>query len=203
MRRADRAFPQFGRGIAIRLRRLGPGTPSKVSSVRSSGPPFHLGCGNTVPRRGPEHAFGYTKVCAMSVEIQDTIREGIVVLSLKGRLTVGESNSIRDKINECAAAARVNVILDLTDVDYVDSTGLGTMVICFTSLKKQGGALKLVNPNKRNVELLLLTKLHTVFQVFTEVQDAVNSFFPGREIKRFDILQFVKEHAGEETETGD
>ncbi|HEY7333949.1 MAG TPA: STAS domain-containing protein [Bryobacteraceae bacterium] len=139
----------------------------------------------------------------MSVEIQDTIREGIVVLSLKGRLTVGESNSIRDKINECAAAARVNVILDLTDVDYVDSTGLGTMVICFTSLKKQGGALKLVNPNKRNVELLLLTKLHTVFQVFTEVQDAVNSFFPGREIKRFDILQFVKEHAGEETETGD
>lgn len=139
----------------------------------------------------------------MSVEIQDTIREGIVVLSLKGRLTVGESNSIRDKINECAAAARVNVILDLTDVDYVDSTGLGTMVICFTSLKKQGGALKLVNPNKRNVELLLLTKLHTVFHVFTEVQDAVNSFFPGREIKRFDILQFVREHASDETETGD
>jgi anti-anti-sigma factor len=139
----------------------------------------------------------------MSVEIQETVREGIAVLSLKGRLTVGESNSIRDKINECAAAGRVNVILDLTDVDYVDSTGLGTMVICFTSLKKQGGALKLVNPNKRNVELLLLTKLHTVFHVFTEVQDAVNSFFPGREIKRFDILQFVREHASDETETGD
>ena len=62
------------------------------------------------------------------------------------------------------------------------------MVICFTSLKKAGGALKLVNPNKRNVELLLLTKLHTIFEVFAEEQDAVNSFFPDREIRQFDIL---------------
>lgn len=137
----------------------------------------------------------------MSLEIHETMREGIVVLSLKGRLTVGESSAIRQRINDCAAIGRVNIILDLSDIDYVDSTGLGTLVICFTTLKKQGGALKLVNPNKRNVELLLLTKLHTVFQVFTEEQDAVNSFFPGREIKRFDILQFVKEHATEETET--
>ena len=138
----------------------------------------------------------------MSLEIRETIREGIAVLSPKGRLTVGESNSIREKINQFSEAGYVNIVLDLTDIDYVDSTGLGTMVICFTSLKKQGGALKLVNPNKRNVELLLLTKLHTVFQVFTEVQDAVNSFFPGREIKHFDILEFVKEHASEETEPG-
>jgi anti-sigma B factor antagonist len=49
-----------------------------------------------------------------------------------------------------------------------------------------------VNPNKRNVELLLLTKLHTVFEVFNEDQDAVNSFFPDRQIKHFDILSFVQ-----------
>lgn len=143
----------------------------------------------------------YTNDYAMSLEIHETMREGIAVLSLKGRLTVGESSAIRQRINDCAAIGRVNVILDLSDIDYVDSTGLGTMVICFTTLKKQGGALKLVNPSKRNVELLLLTKLHTVFQVFTEVQDAVNSFFPGREIKRFDILQFVKEHAADGTDS--
>jgi len=83
-------------------------------------------------------------------------------------------------------------VVDLGGVDYIDSTGLGILVICFTSLKKQGGALKLVNPNKRNVELLLLTKLHTVFEVFNEVQDAVNSFFPDRQIKHFDILSFVQ-----------
>jgi anti-sigma B factor antagonist len=130
----------------------------------------------------------------MSLEIRESEREGVMILSLKGRLAVGESGSIRDKITELAAAGHKNVILDLKHVDYVDSTGLGSMVICFTSLKKQGGALKLVNPNKRNIELLLLTKLHTVFEVYTEVQDAVNSFFPGREIKRFDILAFVKAH---------
>lgn len=134
----------------------------------------------------------------MSLEINETSQENIAILSLRGRLTVGESNTVREKITEVSARGHKNVILDLGQVDYIDSTGLGTLVICFTSLKKQGGALKLVNPNKRNVELLLLTKLHTIFQVFNEVQDAVNSFFPGREIKHFDILQFVKEHASEE-----
>lgn len=128
----------------------------------------------------------------MSLEIKESTREGVAILHLKGRLTVGESNSVREKVNEQMEAGCYNVILDLTGVDYVDSTGLGIMVICFTSLKKHGGALKLVNPNKRNVELLLLTKLHTIFEVFTEVQDAVNSFFPDREIKRFDILSFVQ-----------
>ena len=130
----------------------------------------------------------------MSLEIKESVVEGIAVLALKGRLTVGEASSIREKVNEEVAAGRSNVILDLTQVEYVDSTGLGSMVICFTTLKKAGGALKLVNPNKRNVELLLLTQLHSVFEVYTEVADAVNSFFPGREIKRFDILAFVKAH---------
>jgi anti-sigma B factor antagonist len=88
-------------------------------------------------------------------------------------------------------------VLDLSQLDYIDSTGLGTMVICQTTLKKHGGCIKLVNLNKRNVELLLLTKLHTVFEVFTEVQDAVNSFFPDRKINRFDILSFVKEQIEE------
>lgn len=128
----------------------------------------------------------------MSLEITEHERESIAVLQFKGRLTVGESNRVRDKVNEVMAAGRVNVIFDLGQVEYIDSTGLGGMVICFTTLKKAGGALKLVNPNKRNVELLLLTKLHTIFEVFNDEQDAVNSFFPDREIKRFDILSFVK-----------
>ncbi len=87
---------------------------------------------------------------------------------------------MREKIAQLSAAGKHNVVVDLGAVEYIDSTGLGILVICFTSLKKLGGALKLVNPNKRNVELLLLTKLHTVFEVFTEVQEAVNSFFPDR-----------------------
>jgi anti-sigma B factor antagonist len=134
----------------------------------------------------------------MSLDIQESTREDIVVLALKGRLTVGEASSVREKVQQLAAAGQLKVVLDLTHVDYIDSTGLGAMVICLTSLKKQGGALKLVNPNKRNVELLLLTQLHTVFEVFNEVQDAVNSFFPSRQIKHFDILSFVRQQEAEE-----
>ncbi len=128
----------------------------------------------------------------MSLDIRESSREGVAILALKGRLTVGESSAVRDKINALIAAGSINVILNLEHVEYIDSTGLGAMVICFTSLKKAGGALKLVNPNKRNVELLLLTKLHTIFEVFSDEQDAVNSFFPDREIRPFDILKFVQ-----------
>ena len=129
----------------------------------------------------------------MSLDIRETEREGIAILHLKGRLTVGEASSIREKVTEVLAAGKKNVIFDLGQVDYIDSTGLGSMVICYTTIKKQGGALKLVNPNKRNIELLLLTKLHTIFEVYSQEQDAVNSFFPDREIKRFDILTFVQQ----------
>jgi|SRR5579862_5950206 len=134
----------------------------------------------------------------MALEIKESTSEGIDVLTMKGRLAVGEANSVREKVAEIAAAGRVNIVMDLSGVDYIDSTGLGGLVICYTSLKKQGGALKLVNLNKRNIELLLLTKLHTIFEVFNDVKDAVNSFIPGREIKRFDILSFVQAQESEE-----
>ena len=128
----------------------------------------------------------------MSLDIRESSREGVAILSLKGRLTVGEASAVREQCTAVAAGGNVNVLLNLEHVEYIDSTGLGAMVICFTSLKKAGGALKLVNPNKRNVELLLLTKLHTIFEVFADEQDAVNSFFPDREIRHFDILKFVQ-----------
>jgi len=134
----------------------------------------------------------------MSFEISEREREGITILDLKGRLTVGEASVVREKVTELASAGKTKVILNLQHVDYIDSTGLGSMVICFTTLKKAGGALKLLNLNKRNIELLLLTKLHTIFEVFSDEQDAVNSFFPGREINHFDILSFVQDHEKDE-----
>ncbi len=133
----------------------------------------------------------------MSFEITETEREGIVILALKGRLTVGEASTVREKVSAVVAGGRVNIILDLAHCDYIDSTGLGSMVICYTTLKKAGGALKLVNLNKRNIELLLLTKLSTIFEIFGDEQDAVNSFFPDRGIRHFDILSFVREQQKE------
>jgi anti-sigma B factor antagonist len=133
----------------------------------------------------------------MAFEIEESVQDGVVILALKGRLTVGEASKVREKVNELVAREQVRIILDLAHVDYIDSTGLGSMVICYTTLKKAGGALKLVNLNRRNIELLLLTKLSTIFEIFSDVRDAVNSFFPDREIKRFDILSFVQEHKDE------
>jgi anti-sigma B factor antagonist len=130
----------------------------------------------------------------MSLEMTTSEREGVTIVKLKGRLTVGEASAPREKVSELIAAGKVRIIFDLAGVDYIDSTGLGSLVICYTSTKKTGGALKLLNLNKRNIELLVLTKLHTIFEVFSDEQDAVNSFFPDREIKHFDILTFVREH---------
>ncbi len=119
-------------------------------------------------------------------------REGIILLDLSGRLVAGEeAATLRDAIKRIAVSP-VNVILNMEGVDYIDSTGLGGMVICFTSIRKAGGTVKLLNLSRRNIELLVLTKLETVFEVFNDEQDAVNSFFPDRELKKFDILAFVQ-----------
>jgi anti-sigma B factor antagonist len=134
----------------------------------------------------------------MALEIGEREREGVTILALKGRITVGEVSPVREKISDLIAAGHVRIVLDLGQVDYIDSTGLGNLVISFTQVQKAGGALKLVRLNKRNVELLALTRLHTVFEVFAEETDAVNSFYPGREIKRFDILSFVQQQQEED-----
>ena len=129
----------------------------------------------------------------MALEIQQREREGIVVLSLQGRITVGpEASALRDKAAALAAAGTRSIVLDLASVDYIDSTGLGALVICATSLRKNGGTVKLLNLSRRNIELLVMTKLATVFEIFTDETEAVNSFFPERKIKAFDILDFVQ-----------
>jgi anti-sigma B factor antagonist len=130
----------------------------------------------------------------MSLDIQQRDREGILILDMKGRITVGpEAAALREKIAAVAKANTVNVILNLRHVDYIDSTGLGALVMCATSLRKQGGNTKLLHLNRRNIELLIMTKLATVFDLFADEQDAVNSFFPDRKIKTFDILSFVQQ----------
>ncbi len=129
----------------------------------------------------------------MALDIQQREREGILILALDGRITVGpEAGALRDKIGALNTAGTRNIVLDMAKVSYVDSTGLGALVMCATSLRKNGGNLKLLNLNRRNIELLVMTKLATVFEIFADEQDAVNSFFPDRKIRTFDILNFVE-----------
>jgi anti-sigma B factor antagonist len=130
----------------------------------------------------------------MAFEIQEREREGIAVFDAVGRLIVGPPCGVlRERIQQCIASGRTNIVLNLRGVDYIDSTGLGTMVMCFTAAQKAGGALKLLNLNRRELELLVLTKLTTIFDIFNDEQDGLNSFYPDREIKKFDILSFIKQ----------
>lgn len=129
----------------------------------------------------------------MPLEIKEREREGITVLELTGRITVGEEASkLRDHCGALGAAGKRNLVLEMSGVDFVDSTGLGALVICATSLRKNGGNIKLLNVNRRNIELLVMTKLATVFEIFTDEQDATSSYYPERKVKTFDILDFVK-----------
>jgi anti-sigma B factor antagonist len=128
----------------------------------------------------------------MALEIQQREREGIAILELKGRITMGpEASVLREKTTQLAAEGKRSLILEMAGVDFIDSTGLGALVICATSLRKAGGQMKLVAVNRRNIELLLMTKLATVFELFPDEQDAINSFYPDRQVKTFDILDFV------------
>ena len=130
----------------------------------------------------------------MELTINERIKEGIVILDAKGQMVAGESaDRLRERLKAMAEAGPANVILNLAHVDYIDSSGLGALVMSFSALRKKDGTLKLLNLTRRNVELLVLTKLETVFEVYDEEQSAVNSFFPNREIKRFDILAFLQQ----------
>src|SRR5664279_3796811 len=128
----------------------------------------------------------------MSLEIQQRDNEGVTVLEMKGRITVGkEATALREKVAELVAAGVHKLVFNLAGVDYIDSTGLGALVMCSTTLRKAGGNVKLVSLNRRNIELLVMTKLATVFEIFTDEGDAVSSYYPDRKIKKFDILDFV------------
>ena len=135
----------------------------------------------------------------MALEITPREREGITLLDLKGRVTMGpEAKALREKVSNLNQEGGCRLVLNLAHVDYIDSTGLGALTMCATSLRKTGGNVKLLNLNRRNIELLVMTKLATVFELFGDEQDAINSFFPNRDIKHFDILNFIQQQQGEE-----
>lgn len=130
----------------------------------------------------------------MDLSLTERTKEGITILDVKGQIVAGEgADKLRDRLRALADSGSANAILNLAHVDYIDSSGLGALVMSYSALKKKDGALKLLNLTRRNVELLVLTKLETVFEVFDDEQNAVNSFFPNREIKRFDILTFLQQ----------
>jgi anti-sigma B factor antagonist len=113
----------------------------------------------------------------MALNIVEKEIGGVSVLQLRGRVTLGEeSNQLRTKLKDSLAEGKTRLVLDLAEVTYIDSAGLGTLVAGFTSAQNQGANLKLANLTTRFREQLNITKLVTVFDVYDSVDDAVKSF---------------------------
>jgi anti-sigma B factor antagonist len=140
----------------------------------------------------------------MSLQIHQREREGMVILDLDGALLMDEQEAgLRHSLELLRLAGKVNIALNLRNVSRIDSTGLGTLVFALVRLRKAGGRLALFNLNSAHLDLLLLTKLVTVFELFADEQDAINSYFPDRAPNRYDILGFVQREDGGEQPVGD
>ena len=115
----------------------------------------------------------------VTVTLRATYREagGVTVVDLGGRITLGEGSALlRKTIRELLEERRSNIILNLADVDYIDSSGIGELVSAFTGVRNRGGSLKLLQLTKKVHDLLQLTKLFTVFDVYSDESTAVRSF---------------------------
>lgn len=113
----------------------------------------------------------------VSIEFIDWEIDGVVVLSASGRLVLGEATTLfRQAIEELINRGNLNIVLNLGEVHHIDSSGLGELVTAYTTLKNRGGALKLLRLNKRGEDLMQLTKLYTIFEVFTSEEEAIRSF---------------------------
>lgn len=113
----------------------------------------------------------------MALQFVEKDSGGITVLELAGRIVLGEeSNQLRNKIKETLGQGKTRLVLDLANVSYIDSAGLGTLVAGYTSAHNQGAGIKLANLTKKFHEQLNITKLVTIFDVYDSVADAVKSF---------------------------
>ena len=113
----------------------------------------------------------------MQLEIKERSIGDVVVLDLQGRITIGEGSvQLRDAVGRLLAAGRQRIVLNLEGVTYVDSSGIGELVSRYTTTKNQGGQLKLLKLTKKIKDLLMITKLLTVFEIYEDEEAALSSF---------------------------
>jgi anti-sigma B factor antagonist len=111
--------------------------------------------------------------------LQSTYRDAgpVTVLDLSGRLILGEPSALlRTTIRELLEAKRLLILVNLADVNYIDSSGIGELVTGFTAVRNRGGQLKLLHLTKKVHDLLQITKLYTVFDVYTDEREALRGF---------------------------
>jgi anti-sigma B factor antagonist len=113
----------------------------------------------------------------MSLKIHPRKADGVMILDLAGRITTGEpSVSVRDAVLNEIDNGFKNILLNMGEVSYMDSSGLGELIAAYTTVKNRGGHLKLLNLTKRLRELMQITKLSTIFDVYEDEAQALQSF---------------------------
>ena len=113
----------------------------------------------------------------MSVKLSTRQVGDVSVVDVAGRITLGEgSSALRDAVRDLINKNQKKILLNLGDVNYIDSSGIGELVSAFTTVRNQGGELKLLNLTKKVHDLLQITKLYTVFDVKDDEAGAVKSF---------------------------
>ena len=111
------------------------------------------------------------------MDIKGRVVGGVSVLDLSGKIVLGEGDGqVRERIKDLLSDGQKKILLNLGDVTYVDSAGLGALISSYTTTKREGGQLKLVNLTKRIQDLLAITKLITVFDTYDTEQEAIDSF---------------------------
>jgi anti-sigma B factor antagonist len=112
-----------------------------------------------------------------SVKISTRQVDGVTILDMSGRITLGEGSvQLRDAVRDLLGKGQKHVLLNLGDVTYIDSSGIGELVSAFTTAKNQGGELKLLNLTRKVHDLLQITKLYTVFDVKDDEASAIAAF---------------------------
>ena len=111
------------------------------------------------------------------MNIKERVVEGVSVLDLSGKIVLGEGDlQVRDRIKDLLADGQRRILLNLGDVNYLDSAGLGALISSYTTVKRESGQLKLMNLTKRIEDLLAITKLITVFDTYDNEKEALASF---------------------------
>ena len=139
----------------------------------------------------------------MPLEIISREVEGIAVLDLDGHLTFGQEDlGFRTELDRLIKAGKLRVAVNLDHLSKLDTTGLGTLLFALAKLRKAGGELVLFEMKPPHINLLIEARLETVFEVFRDEHEAIDSFFPGRAINHFDLLEFVESQKLQATKAG-
>jgi anti-sigma B factor antagonist len=113
----------------------------------------------------------------VSMKISTRQVDGVTIVDCSGRITLGEGSiTLRDTVSQLLTKGQKKILLNLGEVNYIDSSGIGELVSAFTTVRKQGGELKLLNLTKKVHDLLQITKLYTVFDVKDDEAAAVKSY---------------------------